>query len=270
MARRKRNNHSRFSLFVFQDIITCVMGIMLLLTLMMCLQITSVVATAQSSPAEETIRQMKQQAADLSAEVATLQKSVDQHTALLNSGAINDATLLKNRSVTLATDIRLATADIAAQWEQRTTRQNTLSSLQDAEQRQQKDLESAAELIRQNQQLLKTQQELKSGNRVVYNAHDSIAGACWLVELTAINSFQAAELGKNQVPLKFSSSQDLSAWILQRHRSGAVFLLLVKPNSADILEPLTEELRTQQVVFGFDLLPQHKTAIDPATGASIQ
>ena len=40
--------------------------------------------------------------------------------------------------------------------------------------------------------------------------------------------------------------------------------MLVKPDAADILDPLTEELRSGNVVFGFDLLAQDKTAIDGA------
>ena len=75
MSRRKRKNHSQFSLFVFQDIITCVMGIMLLLTLMMCLQITSVIAATEHSAASQMVDELRSQAAALSAEVARLRCS---------------------------------------------------------------------------------------------------------------------------------------------------------------------------------------------------
>ena len=95
MSRRKRSNHARFSLFVFQDIITCVMGIMLLLTLMMCLQITSVVASADAAPAAQMVSELKQQAAALAAEISKLESEASEQASLLESGAIDDPELLR-------------------------------------------------------------------------------------------------------------------------------------------------------------------------------
>ena len=63
----------------------------------------------------------------------------------------------------------------------------------------------------------------------------------------------------------FSSLDSLKKWIRQQHQKGAVFLLLVKPDAADVLDPLSEDLRREQIVFGFDLLPQDKIAINGTT-----
>ncbi|MEQ9410974.1 MAG: hypothetical protein RIK87_24900 [Fuerstiella sp.] len=270
MSRRKRNNNTRFSLFVFQDIITCVMGIMLLLTLIMCLQITSSVATADASTAAETVQQMKQQAAALSAEIAALQQSVDEQMSLLNSGAIDDQELLKNRSVTLESDNLLATKDVQRLWQQKSSSQTTLSQLQAMESQRRQQQKQTAALEQLNRELDARVKQLQSGERVVYNGHNSTSAVCWLVELTDSNTFQAAELGKSNPPQRFSSMTQLSAWVAGRHRSGAVFMFLVKPQAADVLEPLTDRLRSQNVTFGFDLLAQDSKAIDPATGAAVQ
>lgn len=270
MSRRKRKNHSKFSLFVFQDIITCVMGIMLLLTLMMCLQITTVVANAGSSSAAETIQQMRRQAAALSAEIAELQQSVDDQTSLLNSGAINDPELLRDRTIAMSTEVDSAKTDLKGLWKQHSITATSLVDLQELA-RVKSDVKTEADQMQaQNQALAEKLKQLQTGERVIYNAHTSTSSTCWLVEMNGENSFLAAELGKQQRPKSFSSSADLRRWILQKHRSGAVFMLIVKPKCAAKLDEISAELRSSNVVFGFDLLPQDKTVIDPMTGAAVQ
>lgn len=269
MSRRKRNNNTRFSLFAFQDIITCVMGIMLLLTLLLCLQITAEVASAEQSSAAEMVRQMQQQAAALSAEVAELEQSVDEQLTLLNSGAINDAELLRNRSLTLDRENQLATEDLRALWQQSADDEAVLTRLQAQESERIQQQQQTESLQQQNQLLQSQLEQLKAGDRIVYNAHDSNSKTCWLVELEDTSTMAVAELGKTQKPQTFSTLQDLTNWISGRHQTGAVFMFLVKPAAADLLEPLTEELRQQKVSFGFDLMAQEKTALDPIKGASV-
>jgi cell division protein FtsB len=269
MSRRKRKNNSGFSLFVFQDIITCVMGIMLLVTMMMCLQITAAVVSPEQTPAEETIRQMQRQAAALSAEIASLQSTVDENASLLNSGAINDPALLRDRTVTLDNDNQLAEIDVKALWEQQTSGQETLDTLKKTAQRRSEQTRQTESLKQDNETLDEKVKKLTRGDRVVYNAHTSESATCWLVEMTTTTDFQVAELGQRSQPRVFSSRSDLTSWILQRHQTGTVFMLIVKPAAADVLEQLTTDLRAQNVSFGFDLLPQDKTAIDPVSGASI-
>ena len=270
MSRRKRRNQSRITLFAFQDIITCVMGIMLLLTLIMCLRITSSVAIARTSSVEQTLDEMKQQAAALAAEIEQLQQTASDQIALLNSGAIDDPELLTDRSLTMENEIQLATAEIRELWQQQAASQTSLESMKKSAEARRPQVARTEALRAENKNLNRSLDELKRGDRVIYNAHNSSSATCWIVELTNRATIQAAELKKSQRPLTFASSSDLQSWMIQRHRSGAVFLILVKPDAAELLEPLTEKLRAAKVVFGFDLLPQDKLAIDPVFGAAIQ
>ena len=270
MSRRKRKNNSQFSLFVFQDIITCVMGIMLLLTLMMCLQITATVASDTASPVEQTLDEMKQQAADLAAEVMQLQQLAGEQIVLLNSGAIEDPELIKEQSLTMENENQLANETIRELWQQHTENETSLESIIKTDKDRQAQISETETLRDDNRNLSKRLDELKRGDRVIYNAHNSSATTCWLVELTNATTIQAAELGKSIPPLSFTSQTDLQFWMLQRQRSGAVFLILVKPDAADSFELLSEELRLKSVTFGFDLLPQDKLAIDPILGAAAQ
>ena len=128
--------------------------------------------------------------------------------------------------------------------------------------------ERTRQLEEQNQELTKSLEQLQNGDRVVYNAHSTSAASCWLVEMSGERSFVAAEIGKAQLPRQFSSVSEVRSWMVQQHQSGAVFLLIVKPDAAGILDELSDHLRSQNVTFGFDLLPQNKAAIDPNSGAA--
>lgn len=270
MSRRKRHNHAKFSLFVFQDVITCVMGIMLLLTLMMCLQITAVVAPADAAPAAKMVNELQQQAAALSAEIAALESEAAEQTSLLNSGAIDDPNLLRDRSLTLNNDNKLAQADISGLWDQAVQAESTLAKLTDTQAERIEQATETQQLREDNSNRAQRLENLKSGRRVVYNAHDSNSSSCWLVELSDTSTFVVAELGQRKAPVRFQTVEALKSWIERQNRQGCVFLLVVKPAAAGILDSLTDDLRRSKVSFGFDLLPQDKTAIDPVVGAVVE
>ena len=61
MARRPRSGAPAFSLFAFQDIITCVMGIMLLITLMMSLQIETATGTGMDPEMLKSLEMLSQE-----------------------------------------------------------------------------------------------------------------------------------------------------------------------------------------------------------------
>jgi hypothetical protein len=270
MSRRKRNNNGRFSLFAFQDIITCIMGIMLLLTLIMCLQISTTMGTTGAPDTAAIVQRMQQQSIELTAEVSRLETEVGVQLNQLNAGAISDVSLLKQRMQHLDDDNQRAQQRVRNLWEQKANADASLTRLRETNQQNQNRPQLTQQLQQQNAQLKEQLEQMRQGDRVVYNAHDSATAECWLVELAGTSSFQAALIGQKQKPLTFSSHAALKSWIEKQHRRGAAFLLLIRPAAADMLEVFAEELRQQNVVFGFDLLPPDTVAIDPVTGASIK
>ena len=270
MSLRKRNNDGRFSLFAFQDIITCIMGIMLLLTLIMCLQISSTMVTADAPDTARIVEQMRQQSAELAAEVAGLERKVETHLNQLNAGAISDVSLLRKRLNQLDDDSQRGKQRVRDLWEQKAEVDVRLTRLRETA-RQNQDRPQRTQLLQQqNEQMAEQLEQLRQGDRVIYNAHDSASTDCWLVELVDTTTFQTALIGQKRKPLQFASPALLQSWIQEQHRGGAAFLLLVRPSAADLLESLTEELRQQKIVFGFDLLPPDKVAIDPVMGAAVE
>ena len=269
MSRRIRSNHSKFSLFAFQDIITCVMGIMLLLTLLICLQITTVTVTSVQSSGRKSLDELKEQAAELAAEVAAVELAVNEQSELIESGAIQDSRLLLERATSLQKNNTAAREDVRTLWEQQAADAAMLQQLEREAAARRDQPQQTVELKQSNATLKKKIETLRRGDRLVYNAHTETSKTCWLVEMSNNATFLAAEMGKKQPPQQFGSRQALVSWIRQRHQSGAVFMLVVKPGSADALEKISEDLRRDNITFGFDLLPQHQAVLDPVTGAAL-
>jgi hypothetical protein len=74
-------------------------------------------------------------------------------------------------------------------------------------------------------------------------------------------------MGRIAPQREFRSVAELITWIEAQKGKDVAFMLLIKPDAADGMEPLTAKLIEMAVPFGFDLLPQDATAIDAPSGA---
>lgn len=269
MPRRRRRVATRFSLFSFQDIITCVMGIMLLLTLIICLQITS--TTGRSST------QVKQQSDELEAAVATLQsrladlqQQVQKNTVLLTSGGLTDINLLREKQQQAEAAQAAASEELRELLSRSAATAQALARLEATAQSQQEqneqDLTSLQQRTQRTRQLL---QQISDGTRIVYNRYQGSANACWIIEVASDNSIQAALIGTARPPQAFNNLNDTLSFIRNKHRENAEFLLLIKPAAGTAIDLLTGTLREEQIPHAFDLLGPSQTAIDPQTGASL-
>lgn len=266
MSRRRRRAGSGISLFAFQDIITCVMGIMLLLTLMLCLQI-STAAVREFTP-EDTVTETLAQVEALQQQIERLSENVNQQQALLNSGAIEDVELLRQQAEQMSNDSERALAALNEAEQSALQSAASLQKLQQTAAERKDQVSTTQKLLQQVKDMEAQLQKIQSGDRIIYNGHDSQSKRCWLVEMNSTNEFVAAELGRTMTPQKFSSLSQLSQWMSAD--SSRSFLLIVKPDSADVFDGLKQELRQKKVTFGFDLLPTGKVAIDPVTGAGTE
>lgn len=267
MTRRRRLATTQLSLFAFQDIITCVMGVMLLLTLILCLQLTTTSVASHDQRAAATVADLRQREKQLQEELRQLRATAQARQALLNSGAVNDTRILRD-SVREANFENSRAQEVAAKERaEQATANARLEDMRAEQLRRQQEEEEIRQLRQQNQRLGDAVARYEAGQRIIYNSHSSSSQRCWLVECNSERDFRAAPIGESQVPLTFTSATDAEAWMLKVCGRGDALMLLVKPDSADVFDPITTTLRTQGAAFGFDLLPQDRFAIDPVTGA---
>lgn len=270
MSRRPRSGAPAFSLFAFQDIITCVMGIMLLITLMISLQIDTAAGTGMDPEMLKSLEMLSQESQGLLNEVDALERQAAEQLSLLNTEAIFDVQILGRSREIMVNEVVEARSDLARLEE---LQRNSVERLKDVSEKHsvhQGDSERSEQLRQENHKLEEKLQQLRNGQRRVYNSHDSASKDCWLVEISEGNDIQVALIGENKPPQRFASLNDLITWVKSRKGHDVAFMLLIKPNAAESLEALTKELVDLAVPFGFDLLPQGTTALDATSGAAAQ
>ena len=268
MARRRRKNSGsvKFSLFVFQDIITCVMGIMLLLTLMLCLQIVTNPGIASESLDAQAMANLSAASTSLKTELQALQKAIADNAELLESGGLIDVDVLneqKQRGLNSNQQSQQNLQELAAQTK---AAQEAAKKLQQFA-KNNKAVEQTKNLTVDINTAQRILEQLEQGQRVLYNRPPG-SNTCWLVEVSTNSDIQAGIIGKKQPPKKFPSIEHCRDWMLSL-KNQADFLIIVKPETFDIKAPLEKVCRDSNLTYAFDLLPAGQVALDPQLGAGI-
>lgn len=267
MSRRKRSCSTRFSLFSFQDIITCVMGIMLLLTLLICLQISDTPARS-SSDVKARSSELQTSVSQLQKELAELDTRVRANSKVLQSGGLSNVQLLQEKQQSASSARTAAEQELFALLQQSQEAGQSLTDVKTSVGEQQKlsteEIKRLIEVTRRQQQTLN---DMKNGKRIVYNRYIGGAETCWIVEVSSDTDVKAAPIGKPQVPLSFSTVDQVLTWTRERHQEGAEFLVLFKPAATNAIDRIPGTLREEGILHGYDVLGQDQTALDPQTGA---
>lgn len=263
MSRRKRTGGPAFSLFAFQDIITCVMGIMLLLTLIMSLQIASSPGAQTSSRIRDQAQMLQAESKRLLIEIDAMESRLVEQMSAINSGAILDPTLLSQARDRASREANAAQQEAARISQIVNSSQESLDSIRvrfgeiDQIGAETVALEQLRKKLRQDLQ------ELRSGRKRVYNAHESTSKSCWIIEITSLEDIRVARMGNEENTTRLAGISALIDWVETKQSEDVAFMLLVKPDAANALEQISKSLVKGKRPFGFDLLPQDTTVLQP-------
>jgi hypothetical protein len=261
--RRRRAKGVKFSLFVFQDIITCVMGIMLLLTLMLCLQIVVNPGLDDVKNDRRALAELRQLAESLRANVDELQSAVSRNRELLDSGVLMNQDILaeqqqqtKNDNALLAQSIK----DVAA----RTKRSSqTGKSLRDAASKDPAISQTKA-AVSKAADATKILRKLQAGRLVPYQRPKG-SKTCWLIEVSSPSQIKVGRIGRKEKPISINTYGDCLTWI--KNQSSADFLIVVKPKAWDVKSEWEQPLQQAGITYAFDVIGQDKAALDDIMGA---
>jgi hypothetical protein len=265
---RRRSGAPPISLFSFQDIITSVTGIMILVTLMMSIELVRQrYKGGQVQVSRTHIEQFKATLAEAQAEINDLNARRQRGTEILRDMASVSALQLQEESRELRRLVaQLATeaADLQLKAKDAQCRED------DAERVMRNSEQSTAQLKKRVENLRDQIARLKKQNRVIYNPAGS-EKSTWLVEINE-DRLTVAPLGKVAAPIVFehaTRADDFLSWARSRDLRTEYFLLLIKPDSG-IMGFKEIHLRLHDAGFdvGYDLLSPGQTAIDPKTGAA--
>lgn len=265
MGRRKKAS-APFSLFAFQDIITSVTGIILLITMLLAIELVQNLNRADAAPQEEKSSQVAQMlrhaVSESTAEMVRLQKILDETTTIRF-----DADSLRRKLA----EMKAAAGEMELQNEQIQTTQEKIDVRRTQQSLNAKDLspEAIGNLVKEQEAIAQQIATMKESNRVIFNRPAGAAKTPWLVELNE-SSILAAEMGLAQSPQSFATADTFLQWVQDQERDSRYFVLLVKPTTIETFSTIRKALQDRHFDVGYDLLPSDKTAIDAQTGAGVQ
>lgn len=270
--RARGNEAAPVTLFSFQDIVTSVMGIMILVMLVISLELAA--RQLQSPVVQQAI--VKQ---DVRESLQAAREKLEQIKKALAAGAWDNLAALNRGEIQRQSselERLLPVLDQSAR--QAEQRLEQLRRRQEQAEHTLEERHSDEESLRSLQQELAALEEelsrLASSSAMFFRPSQTGGKLAWLVEISG-DTILAAPLGPTAKPLSFAGSTGESrqrqflAWASGRNASREYFVLLIKPGGARLCHEIERELRSKRFDVGLDLIGTKQTPIDPDRGAPI-
>ncbi|MDZ4819490.1 MAG: hypothetical protein SGJ20_11005 [Planctomycetota bacterium] len=292
MSRRGRSS-SPISLFSFQDIITSVTAVIILITLLLVVELVH----RQLSAAETTVADIQDELSDAvdqaEQQKAALAARLEQGAAVLQDSTtapaeVQDAVELQRQLEALRAEQdrlrqQLESAKkheetaMASKFDRREEQaeldrlQNEIAATEQAIQKQQQANVQHEQQVRD----LKAQQGESANNnrRRIYNPAAGTSKQAWLVDVHT-DRLEVAPLGKSATPvsLAFSSASRsgpaLRNWAKDLSSRSNYFILVLRPNGTEAFDSLRTSIEAAGYEVGFDLVGQDEVILDPTKGAA--
>ncbi|HUG91482.1 MAG TPA: hypothetical protein VML55_11640 [Planctomycetaceae bacterium] len=268
MSRRGRAN-AAFSLFAFQDIITSVTGIMLLVTMLLALELLQRQESSPPAATAQISRDLEQVVAEQRAEIKEIEAQLSQEQAELAELAAYDLARAERQSAELAGMNRRLEQELAELRRNESESERRAREARAREQQQATDARTVEQLQDEARRKQAQLARLKAAGRVVFNPTAGDAKTPWLVEVAAAG-LSVAETGRAAPPQTFADAGSFLAWARRQNPAAVYFVLLIKPDGIETYRTLFAELRRLNFDLGFDLLTSSQTALDPQTGAALE
>jgi len=267
---RRRKRSAPFSLFAFQDIITSVTGIMLVITMLLALELLERTDAAPPRATAAISKDLQQVIAVAEREIAELEPQLQQRGKRLSSAAAVSPLQLRQQIGELEESIRRLRNLIneSRQRDQR-TKGRVKKARRQQQQQSRKREELLADLLRRSTAKRQQLRKLQQSNRLIFNPAAGNSKSPWLVEVSA-ERLLVAESGVAGKPLAFSDVDAFLRWARQQDKRSEYFVLLLKPDAIELFRETRDGLDEAGFDIGFDLLSKGQTVIDPELGAGVQ
>ena len=271
MAHRKRGR-SPFSLFSFQDIITCVSGIIILITLVLALELSQ---RKQGSPKIQTAKltaQLREAIADAQAEVARLEADLNRSTTKAQELAGVSPPVMQRDLFAINEQIKSFEAEIALLQKQDAQIAEEDVKMQAKRFDREKENKKLAEEELEVKDFEDRLKQVRQQNRLYYNPRTADGKKVWLVQIEADRTLVAAA-GSGARPLILRHEfvifrqTGFEKWLARRSSARDFIFLLVMPEATDEFGKLKRLVTTKGFSMGFDLLGGQQIAVDVKKGA---
>lgn len=259
MARRRAA--TRVSFFAFQDIITSVVGIFVLITLIMMLELIQTASQAQSSSQAYVSQTLLDALEVLEAEAKTLELELADLRAAQASAPVRDAAAREREIARIRVQIEQIMQRLTRVEQTRAQMKRGVAQAEAAYQQLQAE-DQAADSVRQKLQQLQdqiaaTQQKrsaLESADVVVYRDQTEDGKYLVLVQLDS-GVIQISD-GKERKRTQFATTdrvQELNDWLQGRAGGDRQIWLIVKPGGTDDFMATHQALDASGIAYGYDV-----------------
>lgn len=258
---KRRSIGPGVSFFAFQDIITAVVGIFILITLILVLELAQRVEAASSRPTID-VEQVHTTIASLAKEVEQMQAEYDRRIADQSDVAgLNqfnrDAKIAELRAATQSAAERLANAreQIHVTEQSLKQAQKTEATLLQQAAALEDDRELLAELRQELDELGRRINEIESDNPLIYR-DQTADGRLLTLLLIRENEIELRD-ALTQISLRWTGLARMNqfrSWLDSNGIGSRHFLLLIRPGGAGDYQSIRKDLEEADAAFGFDVV----------------
>lgn len=261
---RRRGHGAPVSFFSFQDVMVCTIGLTLLLTLVLILQVGTSVAEATTRTATTQAEDGEPADPELDAEISRLEERLADLEARAGEDPI--AELARTRRRLLALDEELALARGEIEIADATLLETMRSRELDAEDA------IAAALARRRDRLAEDLEEIRRRRRIVYLVSDESPHPPTVAEIAAdrlVVSFDQeseASVALAEATPEIAAARLLELFTARPDWRDRTLLVVLKPSGlatwTALLDLLREDERYREVAVGVDLLAEDRWTSD--------
>jgi hypothetical protein len=263
---RKRSIGPGVSFFAFQDIITAVVGIFILITLTLILELNQRVESA-ARPTSASVDDIAKKIAVLDMEAARLQNlyetRLQQHAIASTINVFNSENKITEaiaNSVAAQQQLKNILQALAAAKEQITDRQSMGNDLQQESNSLAEDRGMLAKLESSLAHLADKKKTFKEQKGLLYRNQVNRSTYVCLIRLNQKGA-EIKDAATEKVRLVTDGSA-FATWFRQRDTKPRHFLILIEPSGVPLFDTIRETLQESNAAYGFDLVEEgHRAAL---------
>lgn len=267
MPHRRRKNVEAFSLFAFQDIITSVTGIVILITLLLAIELMERVERSPASQTLAMVEMLDTSIEDLEQEKLLLEQQ-------LKSTAIDTSDLPTTDPTELNQLLNTATEEVSYLKERKANAEDELRGRKVELAKQENSIKTKNEtkqLKEMKNQILAAERKLKkikSQDQMFFKTGTKDKST-WLVEVSQVG-YLAAQLGETKAPIRLNTGSDFDGWLSGLSPSkDALYLMVKQSGSEGLFYSARESLMSKKIDFGYEVVDETRKVIDPIDGAGL-
>jgi len=256
-------------MFAFQDIITSVTGILILITLILALELVNQTESSPKNRTAELNTSLEKQLENIHDVKLQLQNQLDLNRRKVSPEAFFDPNSLKKKNEDLERLNRDAENNLSISQDKLVSAAKQYRRLKKVERNRSKEKEDLKRLQKQLENIRKKIAKLNNSNRLIYNpiSQQKLPMSQWLVELAGTR-IRVAQIGVRAAPTVLNGERQFESWLSGRNPGNYYFMVLLRPLAVDSYRSILEVLDQKGYQYGYDLIESGTVVIDKNVGAS--